>query len=300
MRLSRRRTYAIAAASVLLAAVFLFARHIWRGVLSDVHPARRLLTPAEVAQAKRELPTLTDVALRTSDGLRLSGWYAPGNNGAAVVLVHGAWSNRAALLTEAVRLSRHGYGVLLYDARASGDSEGTCTWGDRERGDVAAAVDFLAAQPEVKRIGALGFSIGASAVSGAAAKDARIRAIVLEGATSSLREAEDADHSLYGVLAAYPTRLVYRAYGVRFEEVDVVAALKAMAPRPVLVAIGSADPYVFRWMTDEVFAAAPEPKSLYVVPGAGHGDYVPTGGDAYLDTLVAFFDGSLGEGNAAR
>jgi pimeloyl-ACP methyl ester carboxylesterase len=208
--------------------------------------------------------------------------------------VHGAWSNRAAMLPEATALAARGYGVLLYDSRANGNSEGdTCTWGDRERDDVAAGVDYVAAQPGVQRIGAVGFSVGAYSVSGAAARDPRIGAVVLEGTTPSLREGEDWADRPYGPVLSYPTQLLYRWYGLRISEIDVVAALRTMVPRPVLIVIGALDPYVPSWMTDEVFAAAPDPKSLYVVPGAGHGGYAKAAGPAYVDRLVSFFDEAL-------
>jgi fermentation-respiration switch protein FrsA (DUF1100 family) len=192
-------------------------------------------------------------------------------------------------------LASREYGVLLYDSRASGDSEGKLyTWGDREREDVRAAVDFLAGQPAVKRIGALGFSVGAYSLSGAALKDDRIEAIVLEGASPSLSEAEEWDDRPYGLWVAYPTRLLYRWYGVRFEEVDVVGPLRAMSPRPTFVVIGSADPYIPRWMTEEVFASARGRKALYVVEGAEHGGYARAGGDAYLNRVADFFDDAFG------
>ncbi|MGO9838041.1 MAG: alpha/beta hydrolase [Polyangiaceae bacterium] len=227
--------------------------------------------------------------------MKLAGWYAHGKNGAAVVLVHGAWSNRVAMLPEATELAAHGYGVLLFDSRADGNSEGdTCTWGDRERDDVVAGVDFVAAQPDVRRIGAVGFSVGAYSVSGAAARDPRIGAMILEAATPSLREAEDWDHRPYGALLTYPTELMYRWQGgLRIPEINVVAALKSMIPRPVLIVVGSLDPFVLPWMTDEVVAAAPPAKALYVVPGAGHGGYAKAAGAAYLSRLTSFFDEAL-------
>ncbi|MGZ4582501.1 MAG: alpha/beta hydrolase, partial [Nocardioidaceae bacterium] len=97
-----------------------------------------VLTPADRGLAYR------DVALRTPDGVTLSGWYVPSRNGAAVVLLHGAGSTRSAMLRYAVVLARHGYGVLLYDARGHGRSGGRAMdlgwYGDQ---DLAGAVSFL-------------------------------------------------------------------------------------------------------------------------------------------------------------
>jgi uncharacterized protein len=65
-----------------------------------------------------------DAALETADRVALSGWYIPASNRAAVVLLHGAGSTRHAVLDHAVVLARHGYGVLLFDARGHGRSGG--------------------------------------------------------------------------------------------------------------------------------------------------------------------------------
>jgi pimeloyl-ACP methyl ester carboxylesterase len=268
--------------------------HLRRGVLVDLYPVRSQVTPGDRAEAMRLLPGLTDVTLTTRDGIRLAGWYASGANGAAIVLVHGLSANRVQVLPEAARLVERGYGVFAYDARAHGNSEGRkCTWGDRERHDVAAALDFVAGRSEVKRIGAIGFSIGASAVAVAAATDSRLQSIVLEAATPSFRKAVEWDNRRYGPIRLYPTLWLYRWYGVRVDEIDVVAALRTMAPRPVLVVAGSMDQDVVPWMTNDVFAAAPNPKSLYLVPDAGHGAYARAAGDEYLEHLVGFFDATL-------
>jgi fermentation-respiration switch protein FrsA (DUF1100 family) len=91
-----------------------------------------------------------DATFTTSDGVRLSGWYIPSMNGAAMVVLHGASSTRSAVLDQAAVLARHGYGVLLYDARGMGRSDGRAMnfgwYGDR---DLAAAIDFVASQPDV-------------------------------------------------------------------------------------------------------------------------------------------------------
>ena len=75
-------------------------------------------TPASYGLAYR------DVAFRTADGVRLSAWYLPPRNGAAVLLLPGAGSTRAAVLGQGAVLARHGYGALLLDGRGHGRSGG--------------------------------------------------------------------------------------------------------------------------------------------------------------------------------
>src|SRR6478672_3559043 len=62
------------------------------------------------------------VTFAASDGVRLSGWWVPGRNGAAVVVVHGGGGDREGAVAHARMLARAGYGVLLYDARGRGRS----------------------------------------------------------------------------------------------------------------------------------------------------------------------------------
>jgi len=128
-----------------------------------------------------------DVTFRASDGLRISGWYRPSRNGAAVLLVHGGGGDREGTARHARMLVRHGYGVLMYDARGRGESEGSPNgYGWKWTKDVAGALRFLERRPDVApgRIGALGLSTGADIVLEAAATRRDIRAVVTDGAAA--------------------------------------------------------------------------------------------------------------------
>jgi hypothetical protein len=140
-----------------------------------------------------------DVSFRTADGLQLSGWYVPSRNGAAIVIVHGGGGDRDGSRAHAAMLARAGYGVLLYDARGRGESQGDpdaygWTWGR----DVDAAIGWLKRQPEVKRgrIGALGLSTGADVLVEAAARRHDIRAVVADGTTT--RSVADTERIVQG------------------------------------------------------------------------------------------------------
>jgi fermentation-respiration switch protein FrsA (DUF1100 family) len=128
-----------------------------------------------------------EVGFRASDGLELVGWYRPTTNGATVLVVHGGGSDRTGSVAHAELLARHGYGVLLYDARGRGESEGTPNgYGWDWTKDVAGALAFLKRQPEVDahRIGALGLSTGADVLIEATAERDDIAALVADGAAA--------------------------------------------------------------------------------------------------------------------
>lgn len=217
------------------------------------------------------------VTLHTSDGVRLSGWYVPSTNGAALVLMHGSGSNRTATLGQAAVLARHGYGALLLDARGHGDSRGRGMdfgwYGER---DIAAAVDWLQRQPDVRagRIGLLGLSMGGEEAIGAAGADPRIRAVVAEGVTG--RTAADKADWLPGGPNGAAQRLLDRmTYGLTDLLTDAPlprtlreSAVRA-APRPILLICASTKPDEAR-AAAAIRSATPATVRVWVVPHAAH------------------------------
>ena len=132
-----------------------------------------------------------DVAFRASDGLKLTGWYHPSANGAAVLLVHGGNGDRQGPARHARMLVRHGYGVLLYDARGRGHSEGSPNgYGWDWDKDIDGALDYLAGRADVDsgRIGALGLSTGADVIVAAAPDHPELQAVVADGTAAGSYE----------------------------------------------------------------------------------------------------------------
>jgi len=234
-----------------------------------------------------------DVRLRTRDGVELAGWWVPSRNGAAVVVVHGGGGNRNGSRRHAELLARHGYGVLLYDARGNGESEGRhdamgWTW----EPDVAAAVDFLAARVEPGRIGALGLSTGAEAVLQRAAHDERIAAVVSDGAVArNLAETRQ----LEGLEAAQAVPY----FGVLFASVRVLTGhsqppplqklVPEIAPRPVLLV---ATPGAETTMNRAYHRAAPTTE-LWELRDTAHTRGLAEHPVAYERHVLGFFDRAL-------
>jgi hypothetical protein len=142
-------------------------------------------TPADVGISDYREVTFTSQssALINPGGLRLMAWWLPSKNGAAVILIPGIGQARDGLLDQGAMLARHGYGVLLTDPRPCANPDGAFTAGYTEVDDVAGALAFVQAQPEVDsdRIGALGFSVGGATAIFSAAQSQGIRAVVSEG-----------------------------------------------------------------------------------------------------------------------
>jgi fermentation-respiration switch protein FrsA (DUF1100 family) len=161
-----------------------------------LHVPRALLTAEDVAGARavanRNHAAVTDVAISAGDGEVLRGWnFIPRNgNGAAAILLHGVGDNRAGMLGNADILMRHGYAVLLPDARGHGASEGTVlTYGVTEGDDLDRWYKWLHANQSPRCIYALGESMGAAIALDGAAREPGFCAIVAESPFSSFRDA---------------------------------------------------------------------------------------------------------------
>jgi pimeloyl-ACP methyl ester carboxylesterase len=106
-----------------------------------------------------------NVRIQVGDGVALAGWYVPPQQtpGAVIVVLHGSRSDRRDGAWHARQLIQAGYGVLMYDQRALGESSGrTVSYGWLDASDLLSAVDYLESRPEVdpERIGAVGLSLG--------------------------------------------------------------------------------------------------------------------------------------------
>jgi uncharacterized protein len=162
--------------------------------------------PVAAGAATLGLAGARDVSFLASDRVRLVGWYVPGRNGAAVIVLHGSHRTRSDVLAHLRMLNAAGYAVLAFDARGHGQSQGeTNALGWRGTRDIAGAVAFLQRQPDVnpRRIAALGLSMGAEEALRAAASGIPLSAVVAEGAgASTLADAQLVSHGLNAVFTS--------------------------------------------------------------------------------------------------
>ena len=164
-----------------------------------LHPQRRALTPELVAQAdevfQRDGAVRSPFDVYAQDGVLLRGWIVrPAHDEADprdwVLLFHGVADNRVGDLGVADFLLRAGYGVVMMDSRAHGESGGDlATYGWKEREDMRATVDALENKVHPGCIFAFGVSMGGGIALQAAAADPRIIAVGAEAPFSSFREA---------------------------------------------------------------------------------------------------------------
>jgi uncharacterized protein len=234
------------------------------------------------------------VSFATSDGLTLEGWYVPSQNRGAVI----AFPGRSGPQQHARMLARHGYGVLLFDRRGEGRSEGDSNlfgWGGER--DILAAVDFLRSRPEIDpgRIGGLGLSVGGELMLQTAAQSEGLAAVVSDGAgTRSL--AEDLDD------IPSPARWI----GLPFlaAKTGSVAVFSNDAPPPKLTDLVprvAPTPLLLIWapstggedMNPTYYRLAGRPKAIWAIPEADHIQGIVARPKEYERRVVDFFDEAL-------
>jgi pimeloyl-ACP methyl ester carboxylesterase len=248
-------------------------------------------TPADLGFAYEEATLLGE------DGLKLRGWYIPSQNGAAVILLHGYGGNRLETLGVAGMLARHGYGTLMYDLRATGESEGDQrTWGWRDVYDVPGAVAYLKGRDDVDpdRIGVIGFSRGAEIAIIAAARSDDIRAVVAEDPyCPTVRDyppVQGAVEGLNRLFTALLLQFIEWNTGVS-DPIALSEVIRDISPRPLLLLSTGRD--IEKRVAAHYYALASDPKAHWNIPEAGHGGGSQARPGAYEKRIVAFFEEAL-------
>jgi pimeloyl-ACP methyl ester carboxylesterase len=213
------------------------------------------------------------------DRIRLSGWVVPAAEPRGVVILcHGHGGSRRGTLKKAVMLNRYHFTTLLFDFRASGCSEGTCrTLGLHETDDVLGAVQFLQSHPATARlqIAALGHSMGGAAIIRAAARCTEIRAVIAEATYARLetvmrRRVKLCAGPFASRVFTTCNRLGEQKLGASLSQVAPERDIAKISPRPVLLIQDSLDFVCPRADSNQLYAAALQPKELWIVPRAPH------------------------------
>jgi len=244
---------------------------------------------AEVPTADLGAP-YENVKFETSDGLTLKGWYIESKNGAAVI----SFPGRASSQKRAKMLADHGYGVLVYDRRGEGESEGDPNllgWqGER---DIHAAVKFVQSRPDVDpgRIGGIGLSVGGEMMIEAAAESNALKAIVSEGGSGRSVRDELAnpggkwDETLAAAIVTAGTAL-----STSDTPPADLRSLVAKIDNPVFFVYGEKGQPTEKPANDEFYKVKRGPKEIWEVPGSKHMGGIEAQPAAYEERVVGFFD----------
>lgn len=241
-----------------------------------------------------------DVYITAFDGLKLHATYFPpqeSDSKKAVICFHGytgeGLSNHIAI---ADYFLKHGYAILLPDARAHGESEGEYIgFGCLDRQDALGWVKWLIAERGKDIMIMLhGTSMGGATVLMTSGLDlpANVRGIVSDcGFTSPKEVFTHVLNHMYH-LPAFPAIqgadfLNKRLAGYGMDECNAKYEVRK-AKVPILFIHGSADTFVPCSMCHEIYENCPSPKRKLIVEGAAHAESYYKDMNAYEKALDEF------------
>jgi uncharacterized protein len=222
-----------------------------------------------------------EVHFPASDGIRLHGWLVPAR-GARHTLVwfHGNAGNISHWVNNIGCLNRTlGVNVFIFDYRGFGHSDGRLSDLSEEATyrDADGAVAFLRGRAELARTRFVYFgqSLGCP-IAIEAARRRPAAGLILETPLTSIRDMARRHYPLL-------PRLFIRT---EYDSLAKIGDVRA----PLLVLHGDRDDHVPLEQAQRIYAAANEPKTLYVIRGAAHNDTYVVGGAGYFDAWARFLN----------
>lgn len=220
--------------------------------------------------------------VKTPNGVeRLHGWWLPSKqaNSKVLLYLHGNGLNIGANLNHANRFHQLGFSVLLVDYRGYGRSEGAFPTEQRVYEDAGAMWDYLVQERRIppQNIFIYGHSLGGAIAIDLAAKQPQAAALIVESSFASIRKMIDYQPQF----RFFPIDLILQN---KFDSISKVRSLKM----PVLFFHGKSDSLIPYEMSEQLFAAAPQPKRLLLVPDAGHNNLARIAGETYLQAVRKF------------
>ena len=199
-----------------------------------------------------------------SDGneKRLHGWWIPAVQSQAPVLLyfHHNAINISANVSQANSFHKLGFSVLLIDYRGFGLSEGGFPSELEIYEDARAAWNYLTQTRGIppERIFIYGHSLGGAIAIDLAVSQPKAAALITHNTFTSLRDMT----KRFGLFWLFPMDLLLR---YEFDSIGKIRSLQM----PVLFIHGTRDPQIPASMSQHLFAEAPEPKQLLLIPD-GH------------------------------
>ncbi|MEK7382997.1 MAG: alpha/beta fold hydrolase [Elusimicrobiota bacterium] len=244
-------------------------------------------------------------AFKTEDGLELKGWLLPAPNGdkRTILMCHGWGDNKGELLKQTYFLNANaGFNLCYFDFRSHGESEGRITTiGGLELRDFDAAATWLRTnKPDLSdHLGVFGLSMGASVAVASMPNHPDLRCAVVESPFSDYRGVvrrwawNNFRVPRFPLIDIVLWMLRWRVGDSKIDAFNPVEAAGRIGPRPLLVIGGELDNLMPVEDVRRVFAAAQEPKQLWLVPGAFHAKCREAAGLEYESRVSGFFAKNL-------
>ncbi len=266
----------------------------YQSVVEELKPAHHAVEiPSDLT-----LP-IEEITFAGGDDLTMAGWYVPPQNGSVIILLHGYGDDRRGMVWHGEQLYAAGYGLLMYDERASGESEGEQrSYGWQDPADVVGALRFLQDKPEVDTdlIGIAGCSIGGQIALQGAAYNPEIQAVWADGsATIRAKDIPFRWDPIY--LLVLPSNYLIDWLMTQKLDMELPPALidiiDEIPPRPIML-VGGGQPHpIFGTegaRMERLANLVGENAEVWVIEEAFHCDGPHLIPDEYASRMVSFFD----------
>ena len=226
-----------------------------------------------VAPEDAGLSGVEEIVFKAADGTKLIAWHLPARAGKPTLLYFtGNSGNTACRAGKIATIGSDGYGVFMLNYRRYGGSEGRPTEA-RIAADAVSAYDCLRGQGVAPQdIVAYGESLG-TAVATRLTLQRAVKALVLEAPFTSIVEVG---------------KLLWKGFPLEIIMVDQYRTIDCIADVtvPVCILHGGRDEIIPLDQARRVFHKANEPKSMTVLPAAGHNDLFEKGAWEKVETFL--------------
>ena len=219
---------------------------------------------------------------------RMHNWWIParGVERGVVLHLHGNGHNVGANLGQALRFHQLGLSVLMVEYRGYGQSEGGFPTEASVYQDARVAWNYLSQTRGIAadRILIFGHSLGGAIAIDLAKDQPEAAGLIVQSSFTRMQAMVERA----GYFRLFPAQLLLTQ---RFESIEKVPQLKM----PVLYIHGTRDELIPYSMSQDLYAATPEPKHLFLVPQAMHNDVAAVGDTAYTEVLNQFLERHLSQ-----
>lgn len=258
------------------------------------HPSRTVYASPSQFGLRHE-----PVTFETADRVKLDAWFLPAQRQDAagtVVQFHGNAGNITGHLSHVAWFPAAGWNLLCFDYRGYGRSEGRPS----RTGLIAdghAALDYLRTRGDVdpRRVVVLGQSLGGAVSIVVVAQRKDVAGVAVDGAFS------DYQHIAAWHIRRNPLLFPFSGLVPRLmmsDGCDPIDYVAKISPRPLFIMHGREDDIVDPHMAEQLYAAARDPKELWLIEGAGHYCALDELADEARPRLLRFFQTCVGSEHA--
>lgn len=217
--------------------------------------------------------------LAAQESLHAWWWPAAGSNAPTLLYLHGSRWNLTGQLFRIEQLHAMGFSILAIDYRGFGQSRGELPSERTVYQDAQIAWEhFARLQPDASKRYVYGHSLGGAVAIDLAHELAdrggpQLGGLIVESSFTNLADVASAVNT-----TRFPVHLLLSQ---KFDSLSKIGEIGV----PVLIAHGSDDRFIPSRFSEELFAAASEPKQLLLIDGANHNNGLRMAGNSYRQAL---------------